>query len=159
MNRQTTGGLSLVLLRLSLGLAFLTTWLSNFQKGVFTNSGYVNTLRGYIENAQHIDSPFDFLVRDVLIPNVEIFLLFQIMIELIIWVSLVFGLFTRACSLLGAFLSFSLLFLALGIEWPWTYILMIAGFVVCAWTSAGRWYGVDFWLQKKLPGSLRKILI
>ena len=44
MHEQQISGGYIVLLRFFLGLAFLTTWMSNLLKGVFTSSGFIDTI-------------------------------------------------------------------------------------------------------------------
>jgi uncharacterized membrane protein YphA (DoxX/SURF4 family) len=151
MNEEKTTGLHILLLRLTLGFAFLTTWIDNFIDDVFTTDGYIGTLNFYLDSSDHISTPFDDFVREVLIPNAEFFLVVQIVLEAVIWISLIFGIFTRLGAALGAVLSANLLILAAGVEWPWTYILLIVGFLICAVAGAGNWYGVDYWLKDRLP--------
>ena len=159
MNQINVSGSFLVLLRLTLGFAFFTTWISNFIKGVFTPVGYRGIVNGYI--SANIETPFNIFAKSVLLPNAEVFVLVQIIIELVISISLIFGIFTRLGSIIGIFVSINLLFLTLGVpgEWLWTYIMMIVGFFLTGIYSAGRWYGLDFWFQKYLPEKLTLILI
>ncbi|MFW9928247.1 MAG: DoxX family protein [Candidatus Thorarchaeota archaeon] len=159
MHAINISGKYLVLLRLTLGFAFITTWASNFLKGVFTPDGYTDLVTSYINS--NIGTPYNTFVKNIILPNAGIFSFIQIILELTIATSLIFGLFTRLGSLLGLFMSINLFFLTLGVEyeWPWTYILMIVGFLICAIYSVGRIYGFDFWLEKKLPRYLQVILI
>ena len=51
------------------------------------------------------------------------------------------------------------MFGTLGVDWIFTYVLMIVGFLISGMTSAGKWYGLDFWLKDRVPLKLAKILI
>lgn len=163
MHKQKISGGYLVLLRLTLGLAFLTTWLSNLTKGVFTSSGadfgFEGTIRYFIDHPDHISTPVDTLIINFIFPNWIIFALGWMIFELVISISLTFGLFTRLGSIIGAASTIILGLGSLGVDWPWTYALLFIGCVTCALVSAGRWYGVDYWLKDKLPNKGALILI
>lgn len=163
MHEQKISGGYITLLRLTLGLAFLTTWWSNFMKGVFTSTGYVGTISHFLDHPNHIENPLDSIVQTFILPNAAIIAPGWMLMELVISLSLIFGVFTRLGSLLGALMSFSLLFATLGVDWLWTYVLMIIGFITCSLIGAGRWYGIDFWLKDILkdliPENLVKLLV
>lgn len=163
MGKQQISGGYLVLLRITLGLAFFTTWLSNLIKGVFTTSGFdygfEGTIRYFIDNSDHISTPLDSLFIDIIFPNWLIFALGWMIVELLISVTLTFGLFTRAGSIIGAASTIVLGVGALGVDWPWTYALLFIGFITCALVGAGRWYGIDYWLKDKLPSNFAYFLL
>ncbi len=163
MHEQKITGGYLVLLRITLGLAFLTTWFSNLNKGAFTTSGFdfgfEGTLRFFLDNPEHITTPMDTIMTNFVFPNWMIFAFGWMIIELVISVSLIFGLFTRIGSAIGAGSTIILGIGALGVDWPWTYVLLFIGFVTCALVGAGRWYGIDYWLKDKLPEKLTYFLI
>jgi uncharacterized membrane protein YphA (DoxX/SURF4 family) len=152
-------GSYLVLLRITLGLAFLTTWFSNLVKGAFTATGFEETIRFFIDNPEHVVTPVDSIIRNVAFPNATLFGLGWLLMELFISISLTTGLFTRLGSIIGAGSTVILGFGALGVDWPWTYLLMFIGFITCALTSAGKWYGLDYWLKDRIPEKLSKIII
>ncbi len=163
MHTQKISGGYLILLRITLGLAFLTTWLSNLTKGVFTTSGFdfgfEGTIRYFIDNPDHISSPVDSIITDLIFPNWMIFALGWMIAEFIISISLTFGLFTRLGSIIGAGSTIILGLGALGVDWPWTYALLFIGCVTCALVGAGRWYGIDYWLKDKIPEKIAYILL
>ena len=73
MHEQKITGGYLILLRITLGLAFLTTWFSNFNKGAFTTSGFdygfEGTLRFFLDNPGHISNPLDTIITNFIFPN------------------------------------------------------------------------------------------
>lgn len=152
-------GSYIVLLRITLGLAFLTTWFSNLNKGAFTASGFVETINYFIDHPEHVITPADDIIRNIAFPNAAIFGIGWLIVELFISISLTFGLFTRLGSIVGAGSTIILGLGALGVDWPWTYALMFIGFVTCALTSAGKWYGIDYWLKDRIPEKLSMILL
>ena len=157
--QKKVDGSYLVLLRVTLGLAFFTTWLSNLFKGAFTASGFIGTINYFIENPEHVVTPFDSIIRTVAFPNAALFGLGWLIVELFISISLIAGLFTRFGSILGAGSTVVLGLGALGVDWPWTYILLFVGFITSGLTSAGKWYGIDYWIQDVVPEKLSKLLI
>ncbi len=163
MHEQKISGGYLVLLRLTLGLAFLTTWLSNLTKGVFTTSGsdfgFEGTIRYFIDHPDHFSTPVDTIIIDLIFPNWVLFALGWMIFELVISITLIFGLFTRLGSIIGAGSSIILGLGALGVDWPWTYALLFIGCVTCALVGAGRWYGIDYWLKDKIPDKVAFVLV
>ena len=163
MHKQKISGGYLILLRITLGLAFLTTWFSNLTKGAFSTSGFdygfEGVLRFFIDNPDHISTPLDVIITNFVFPNWMIFALGWMIFELAISISLIFGLFTRLGSVIGAGSSIILGLGALGVDWPWTYALLFIGCATCALVGAGRWYGIDYWVKDKIPEKLAYFLI
>lgn len=85
------------------------------------------------------------LVRDLVLPNISVFGPLVYLVELLIAVSLLLGLFSRAGALLGLLMGLNLW---LGLysadnEWPWTYMFLT---VIQAWfviDPPGRVLGID----------------
>ena len=73
--------------------------------------------------------------------------------ELIVAISLMFGLFTRIGAILGTILAFQL-YVGLGYtEWLWTYGMLV---LLCLFLTAipvGRRLGVDQWLAPRLQAA------
>ncbi|MFW9903559.1 MAG: DoxX family membrane protein [Candidatus Thorarchaeota archaeon] len=163
MHKQKISGGYLVLLRITLGLSFITTWFSNLTKGVFTTSGvdygFEGTIRYFIDNPEHISTPVDTLFIDYIFPNWIIFALGWMIVELLISLTLTFGVFTRAGSIIGAGSTIILGLGSLGVDWPWTYALLFIGCITCALVGAGRWYGFDYWLKDKIPDNIANFLL
>ncbi len=159
MHEQKISGGYVVILRLFLGFAFLTTWLHNLVEGVFTSSGFVGTINYFLEDPKHIATPLDSIIREVAFPNALFFGLGWMIIELAISLSLIFGIFTRLGSIVGAGSTVVLGLGSLGVEWIWTQPMLFVGFLTCALIGAGKWYGVDFWLKDRIPNKYSRILI
>ena len=89
------------------------------------------------------------LVRDLVLPNIAVFGPLVYLVELLIAVSLLLGLFSRVGALLGLLMGLNLW---LGLysadnEWPWTYMFLV---VIQAWfviDPPGRVLGTDRLLQ------------
>jgi len=159
MHEEKISGGYLVILRFFLGFAFLTTWISNLDKGAFTGSGFIGTIEWFLDHPDHIATPLDTLIRDFAFPNASIFGFGWLIIELFISLSLIFGVLTRLGSIVGAGSTVVLGLGSLGVEWIWTQPLLFVGFLTCALVSAGKWYGVDYWLKDRIPIKYAKFII
>ncbi len=91
------------------------------------------------------------LVRDVVLPNLAVFGPLVYLVELLIGVSLLLGLFSRAGATLGLLMGLNLwlgLYSAEG-EWPWTYMFLV---MIQAWfviEPPGRVLGADVLLSQR----------
>ena len=98
------------------------------------------------------------LVRDIVLPNLTVFGPLVYLVELIIGVTLLLGLFSRAGALLGLLMGLNLwlgLYSADG-EWPWTYMFLV---MIQAWfviDPPGRVLGADVLLRRRgaVPSSI-----
>jgi uncharacterized membrane protein YphA (DoxX/SURF4 family) len=92
------------------------------------------------------------LVRDLVLPNINIFGPLVYAIEVIIAVSLILGVVTRVGAALGALMAINLW---LGLynapnEWPWTYMFLVVLQVIFLINPPGRSLGIDAlaWLRE-----------
>jgi uncharacterized membrane protein YphA (DoxX/SURF4 family) len=133
----------IALLRVMMGLVFLTTWLSNLSKG------YLPFIQSWADGTS-FRWYADFLYN-VVIPNSEIFRVVQIVIEgLFMGLFLTIGLLTPLSAVISWLFAVNLFLASFGTgEWPWTYIMMGVMLAIIAITRAGRSFGVDSWLVKK----------
>jgi thiosulfate dehydrogenase [quinone] large subunit len=86
----------------------------------------------------------DFL-RAIVLPNLPVLGWFIWLMEAVIAVSLLLGVFTRLGGALGFLQSMNLLIglAAVPHEWYWTYLMLGLLNLLFALTAAGRWWGVD----------------
>jgi hypothetical protein len=70
--------------------------------------------------------------------------------ELIVAISLMFGLFTRFGAILGSVLAFQLYVGLAYTEWIWTYGMLVLLCLVLTAVPAGRRLGVDQWFAPRL---------
>ena len=73
--------------------------------------------------------------------------------ELLVAVSLLFGLFTRFGALLATVLSVQLYIGLAYTEWIWTYGMLVLLALVLVAVPAGRRLGVDLWLAPRLQAA------
>jgi thiosulfate dehydrogenase (quinone) large subunit len=73
--------------------------------------------------------------------------------ELIVAISLMFGVFTRVGAILGVILA-AQLYVGLGyVDWYWTYGMLVLLCLVFTAVPAGRRLGVDQWLAPRLQAA------
>jgi uncharacterized membrane protein YphA (DoxX/SURF4 family) len=85
------------------------------------------------------------LVRDFVLPNINVFGPLVYAIEVFIAVSLILGVFTRIGAALGALMAINLwlgLYNAPG-EWPWTYMFLVVLQLIFLINPPGRSLGID----------------
>ena len=85
------------------------------------------------------------LVRDFVLPNINVFGPLVYAIEVFIAVSLILGVFTRIGAALGALMAINLwlgLYNAPG-EWPWTYMFLVVLQLIFLIDPPGRSLGID----------------
>jgi len=97
-----------------------------------------------------------FLLDNLFIPQIQIFGWLVWLTEFWVFLSMLLGLFTR----LGALASFGIsmqLYIGLAnvprpFEWEWTYGFLVLLSIAMLGAAAGRTFGVDGWLRRKLSG-------
>ncbi len=154
-HRQT--GSALAILRVTLGIVILVTWLDNLQKGLYTADGLTGFFNWLFDaengNASTLAFYHSFL-QAVVVPVAGPFALAQMVGELVLGLMLLLGLFTRISGI-AAMLFFFNLFLAYfgGHEWIWVYVLLFVSSLTVALSRAGRFWGLEARLQVRSGGS------
>ena len=97
-----------------------------------------------------------YLLDNLFIPNIQVFGWLVWLFEFWAFFSLLLGLFTRLGSL-AALGILTELYIGLAnvprpFEWEWTYGALVAFSIAMLGSAAGRTFGVDAWLRKKLAG-------
>ena len=147
-NRQLISLNWIALLRVMMGLVFLTTWFSNLNKGLY-GDGFLPFIQGWADGTSF--RWYAEFLNNVVIPNIEILRVVQVVTEgLIMGVFLIIGLFTPISAAITWFFVVNLFLASFGTgEWPWTYIMMGIVLAVIALTRSGRSFGIDAWLKSK----------
>jgi len=102
--------------------------------------------------AYSIFPPHGWFVRTIMVPNLSWMGWVVFLLEVFLAVSLIFGLFTRLGGIVGLLMALNLL---LGLwlvphEWYWTYIMLMVLQWIFFVTGAGRAFGIDARLIKRL---------
>ncbi len=144
---------AVALLRITLGLIILATWVDNVRGGLYTADGlttFFNELFDPINGNDSSLTVYKAFLDAAIVPMAGLFGGFQAVAELIMGLALLLGALTRLFSL-AAMLFFVNLFLAYfgGHEWIWTYVLLFISALTLFLGYAGRKWGIDARLVKK----------
>jgi uncharacterized membrane protein YphA (DoxX/SURF4 family) len=106
-------------------------------------------------NASHPNGnpivPFKLFLLNVVLPHWQIFGVLIVTGEMLVGLSLFFGISARLGALIGIFLQVQYWMGRGYLEWLFTYPAIIVPHVVIIWTAAGRTLGVDRWLSRWKP--------
>ncbi|MEO5834134.1 MAG: TQO small subunit DoxD [Nakamurella sp.] len=101
--------------------------------------------------------PYSSLVENFILPNFAFFGWAVYLLEICLMVFLLAGLATRFWAVVGIVQTIAI-FLSVGAspnEWKWSYFLMAAAHLAVLGFAAGRVWGLDAWLRRKVPDSRR----
>jgi uncharacterized membrane protein YphA (DoxX/SURF4 family) len=101
-----------------------------------------------------------FLLDHLFIPQIRIFGWLVWLTEFSVFLTMIFGLFTRLGALAAIGISLQL-YIGLAnvprpFEWEWTYGAIVALAFAMMATAPGRVFGVDTWLRRKLAGPAKQ---
>mgnify|MGYP001017097674 CR=1 FL=1 len=146
LEQPATGLLWIALLRVMIGLMFLTTWGSNALKGYYTPDGLLHFFTVVFPQAENPLRFYADFITAVILPARSAFAPFQLVAEGLLGLALLGGLFTPVASVAGAFFLANVFLATLGHDWPWAYLMPISLLGVFFLTRAGRSLGLDAWL-------------
>lgn len=133
----------IALLRILLGVLFLTTWYSNLSKGFYTPDGLIDFFVNVFPQSENPLAWYAAFINDIILPIRGFFAPFQLLAEFLIGLFLLLGLFTPLTSVAGIIFIFNTFLATFGHDWPWSYGMMLAILGVVLVTRAGRSIGID----------------
>jgi len=139
----------IALLRIMLGLMFLTTWLFNALKGFYTPEGLYRFFTELYPQSENPLTWYAGFINGVILPIANVFAPFQLVAEFLLGLALLVGAFTPFFSLAGIFFLVNTFLATMGHDWPWAYLLPIGILCVTFLTKAGRSFGIDAALLKR----------
>ena len=140
---------ALAVLRVVLGLMILSTFFENLHKGAYTPAGYKGVIDFYINKGS---APAIWkAIESVLAANARIVAPMQAMSELGFGVLLIAGVAMRVVAAAAGVFLLGLWISELGTSWPWELAMYVVAAFCCAWAQAGRTWGVDALLVRRLP--------
>ena len=142
----------LALVRLTIGVMFVSVFLENLGKGTYTAEGYAGVINYYIKSS-HSPAVWK-AVMSLVVSNAGIAAPLQALTEISLGVLLVIGLFTRPAALVAFLFLGSLWISELGTSWIWELLVSVLACLGLALGGAGRKWGVDAWLARRWPSSL-----
>lgn len=137
------------LLRIMVGLVFLTTWWSNLSKGFYTPDGLFNF---FTQVFPQTDNPLAFyaaFIENTILPLRSVFAPFQLISEFLLGIFLLVGFITPYTSTAAAFFILNTFLATYGHDWPWSYVMILGILFVLFFTRAGRSLGIDRMLVRK----------
>ena len=153
---KTTGFLNpatgLALIRLTIGVMFVSVFFENLGKGTYTVGGYAGVINYYIKSSH---SPAIWKsVMELVVSNAAIAAPMQALTEIGLGVLLIIGLFTRPAAFVAFLFLGSLWISELGTSWLWELLPPTLACLGLALGGAGRKWGADAWLAQRWPSSL-----
>ena len=146
---------AVALLRITLGIIILVTWLNNLQKGIYTAQGITDLFThpdwGAFTHGGGALFGYRAIIENTILQFPGLFASFQMIAELLLGLGLLIGSLTPLVGA-GATLFFFNLFLTYAgnsREWIWIYVLLTVSALVVTLTLSGRQLGVDQFLLKK----------
>lgn len=139
----------IALLRILVGLMFLTTWAINLYRGFYTPDGLALFFRELYPQSENPLGWYAAFINNVILPSRAAFAPFQLVSEGLMALALLVGAFTPFFSLAGVFFLANTFLATLGQDWPWSYFVPAGILVVTFITQAGRAMGVDAYLLKR----------
>ena len=139
----------LALLRMMIGLMFLTTWASNLLKGFYTPDGLQIFFTQVFPQSQNPLTWYAAFINTVILPSRGVFAPFQLIAEFGLGLALLVGLFTPLFSLAGIFFLLNTFLATFGHDWPWAYAMPVGILGVCFLARAGRSVGLDAYLRQR----------
>ena len=149
---QKSSAIGPVLLRITLGILWLEMGIlklhPNFMKGLESK------LKFWAEENPY--PWYKYFLENLAIPHWQIFG-YQVMIgEILVGLSLIFGILTELSSFFGFLMIMNFYFASSYAEsqWYWTFYVIAVSHVVVMLTRAGRAFGIDYFFAKRFPRSI-----
>jgi uncharacterized membrane protein YphA (DoxX/SURF4 family) len=127
----------------------LSTFFENLTKGAYSPAGYRGVIEHYIKNG-HAPAVWK-AIESAAASNARIAGPMQAVAELGMGVLLILGVATRLVGLVAGLFLFSLWLSELGAAWPWELAMYVVVAFCVAWARAGRTWGVDAVLARRIP--------
>ena len=138
----------IAMLRIMLGVMFLTTWLSNLSKGFYTPEGLQFFFSEVFPQSQN-SLTWEIAGVDRLSLSLRgIFAPFQLVAEFLLGLFLLVGFLTPFTSVAAAFFITNTFLATFGHDWPWSYVMILGILGGLFFTKAGRSLGIDTRLAK-----------
>jgi len=143
---------SIALLRITLGIIILVAWYKNITSRIYSADGMIGYFDWLFDSENGNDSSFTFyktILDTIVVPIADNFSIFMLVAEFAIGLGLLLGAFTRFFSLLSILLFFNFFLSHIGgLEWIWSYVLLVMTSLVIFLGYAGRKWGIDAQLLK-----------
>ena len=137
------------MLRVTIGLLFITQWYDNLVSGLYTPEGLMGLFTYFFTTSEMPLSFYMAFVDSVILPIAPFFTKFQLVTELLMGIALLVGFLTPLTSLFAGFFILNTFLASWGADWPWSYLTILAILGVLFFTQAGRSLGLDARLKQR----------
>lgn len=143
------------ILRITLGVIILATWLENLQKGIYTAQGITDLFThpdwGAFTNGGGALPGFKPIIENTVLQVPGLFAGFQMVAELLMGLGLLVGGLTPIAGAGATFFFLNLFMTYFGNseEWIWTYVLLTVAALIVTLARAGRVWGLDAVLYQR----------
>lgn len=137
------------LLRIMVGVMFLSTWLPNALHGLYTPDGLLAFFTEEFPQSENSLVFYANFINAMILPIRHIFAPFQLIAEFLLGLALLVGAFTPLACIAGIFFLLNTMLATFGHDWLWSYIMPISILFVVFFTQSGRVMGVDAYLAKR----------
>jgi uncharacterized membrane protein YphA (DoxX/SURF4 family) len=139
----------IALLRVMVGLVFLSTWAFNLADGFYTSDGLLRFFSEIFPQSENPLAWYAAFINGAILPIRGIFAPFQLVAEFLLGLALLVGFLTPLSSLAGIFFLLNTMLATFGHDWLWAYLMPMGILAVTFLTQAGRALGVDAYLLKR----------
>ena len=139
----------IALLRIMVGLVFLSTWVFNLADGFYTADGLQRFFTEIFPQSENPLTWYAAFIDNVILPVRGVFAPFQLVTEFLLGLALLVGFLTPVSSLAGIFFLLNTMLATFGHDWLWAYLMPISILAVTFLTRAGRALGMDAYLLKR----------
>ena len=139
----------IALLRIMVGLVFLSTWVFNLADGFYTADGLQRFFTEIFPQSENPLTWYAAFIDNVILPIRGVFAPFQLVTEFLLGLALLVGFLTPLSSLAGIFFLLNTMLATFGHDWLWAYLMPISILAVTFLTQAGRALGMDAYLLKR----------
>lgn len=148
---QSSAGCGLAVVRITIGVMFVSVFFENLGKGLYTPGGYAGLIHYYI---QHSKSPEVWKAVMAFAANhAAMAAPMQALTEISLGILLVLGLLTRPAATVAFLFLGSLWISELGTSWIWELLVSVLACLGLAIGRAGRTCGIDAMLARRWPNS------
>jgi uncharacterized membrane protein YphA (DoxX/SURF4 family) len=146
---QAANGLAIV--RVTIGVMFVSVFFENLGKGLYRPAGYASLINYYIQRG-HAPAVWK-TVMGLAASHAAMAAPLQAMTEISLGILLIIGLLSRPVALVAFLYLGSLWMSEWGTAWIWELLVPVLAALGLSIGRAGRKWGVDAWLSQRWPSS------
>jgi uncharacterized membrane protein YphA (DoxX/SURF4 family) len=151
VSQQSPAANGLAIVRVTIGAMFVSVFFENLAKGLYTPAGYAGLINYYIKQS-HSPAVWK-AVMGMAASHAAMAAPLQAVTEISLGVLLLIGLLTRPAAFVAFLYLGSLWVSEWGTAWIWELLVPLLAALALAVGRAGRTWGIDGLLARRLPSS------